>query len=180
MLWSLWHVLSVVPQHSIISKLCIVLVSNRNSLVETLGSRCCVWIVICALLIICISPYYFYTGDIIQADENLRLIRTSLAEAVEACIDAAGHEFDLSRQRTLLRAASYGRAFCRLVPAEAIFSLKSGRYLSFYIIYVIFLECFLWVSLFFCSCVFIVGGELWRNNKVAAVLLIGHEFESWK
>ncbi|XP_074556123.1 protein VACUOLELESS1 [Curcuma longa] len=47
-----------------------------------------------------------------KADENLRLIRSSLAEAVEACIDAAGHEFDLSRQRTLLRAASYGRAFC--------------------------------------------------------------------
>ncbi|XP_059629226.1 protein VACUOLELESS1 [Cornus florida] len=47
-----------------------------------------------------------------KADENLRLIRSSLPEAVEACIDAAGHEFDLSRQRTLLRAASYGQAFC--------------------------------------------------------------------
>ncbi|RVW39543.1 Protein VACUOLELESS1 [Vitis vinifera] len=48
-----------------------------------------------------------------KADENLRLIRSSLPEAVEACIDAAGHEFDVSRQRTLLRAASYGQAFCR-------------------------------------------------------------------
>lgn len=57
----------------------------------------------------------FYSVDIWQADENLRLIRSSLLEAVEACIDAAGHEFDVSRQRTLLRAASYGRAFCRLV-----------------------------------------------------------------
>eukprot|EP00258_Populus_trichocarpa_P035766 XP_024451785.1 protein VACUOLELESS1 isoform X2 [Populus trichocarpa] len=47
-----------------------------------------------------------------KADENLRLIRSSLPEAVEACIDAAGHEFDVSRQRTLLRAASYGQAFC--------------------------------------------------------------------
>ncbi|KAI9177733.1 hypothetical protein LWI28_018573 [Acer negundo] len=47
-----------------------------------------------------------------KADENLRLIRSSLPEAVEACIDAAGHEFDISRQRTLLRAASYGQAFC--------------------------------------------------------------------
>ncbi|KAG5520419.1 hypothetical protein RHGRI_033113 [Rhododendron griersonianum] len=46
-----------------------------------------------------------------KADENLRLIRSSLPEAVEACIDAAGHEFDVSRQRTLLRAASYGQAF---------------------------------------------------------------------
>lgn len=50
-----------------------------------------------------------------QADENLRLIRPSLTEAVEACIDAAGHEFDVLRQRTLLRAASYGQAFCRFV-----------------------------------------------------------------
>ncbi|CAA2961645.1 VACUOLELESS1 [Olea europaea subsp. europaea] len=47
-----------------------------------------------------------------KADENLRLIRTSLPEAVEACIDAAGYEFDISLQRTLLRAASYGQAFC--------------------------------------------------------------------
>lgn len=47
-----------------------------------------------------------------KADENLRLIRSSLPEAVETCIDAAGHEFDISRQRTLLRAASYGQAFC--------------------------------------------------------------------
>ncbi|GMY16044.1 protein VACUOLELESS1 [Fagus crenata] len=47
-----------------------------------------------------------------KADENLRLIRSSLPEAVEACVDAAGHEFDVSRQRTLVRAASYGQAFC--------------------------------------------------------------------
>ncbi|KAM0932749.1 putative transcription factor WD40-like family [Dioscorea sansibarensis] len=53
-----------------------------------------------------------------KADENLRLIRSSLPEAVKACIDAAGHEFDVSRQRTLLRAASYGRAFCSQFPRE--------------------------------------------------------------
>ncbi|XP_050227188.1 protein VACUOLELESS1 isoform X2 [Mercurialis annua] len=47
-----------------------------------------------------------------KADENLRLIRLSLPDAVEACVDAAGHEFNVSRQRTLLRAASYGQAFC--------------------------------------------------------------------
>ncbi|KAL3821342.1 hypothetical protein ACJIZ3_007247 [Penstemon smallii] len=46
-----------------------------------------------------------------KADENLRLIRSSLPEAVEACVDAAGYEFDISQQRTLLRAASYGQAF---------------------------------------------------------------------
>ncbi|MBA0758273.1 hypothetical protein Gotri_021284 [Gossypium trilobum] len=55
-----------------------------------------------------------------KADENLRLIQSSLPEAVEACIDAAGHEFDVSRQRTLLRAASYGQAFCSTFQRDRI------------------------------------------------------------
>lgn len=55
-----------------------------------------------------------------KADENLRLIRSSLPEAVEACIDAAGHEFDFSQQQTLLRAASYGQAFCSQFQRESI------------------------------------------------------------
>ncbi|MBA0846418.1 hypothetical protein Goshw_001688 [Gossypium schwendimanii] len=55
-----------------------------------------------------------------EADENLRLIQSSLPEAVEACIDAAGHEFDVSRQRTLLRAASYGQAFCSTFQRDRI------------------------------------------------------------
>ncbi|GMG99177.1 hypothetical protein Nepgr_001017 [Nepenthes gracilis] len=53
-----------------------------------------------------------------KADENLRMIHSSLPEAIEACIDAAGYEFDVSRQRTLLRAASYGQAFCSNVPRD--------------------------------------------------------------
>lgn len=53
-----------------------------------------------------------------KADENLRMVRSKLPEAIEACIDAAGHEFDVSRQRTLLRAASYGRAFCNQFPRD--------------------------------------------------------------
>lgn len=61
-----------------------------------------------------------------QADENLRLIRSSLPEAVEACIDAAGHEFDVPRQRTLLRAASYGQAFCRY---SDLFKVSDIRFL---------------------------------------------------
>ncbi|KAG6541575.1 hypothetical protein Mapa_017028 [Marchantia paleacea] len=51
-----------------------------------------------------------------KADENIRLIISSLPEAVKACIDAAGHEFDISQQRTLMRAAAYGRAFCSQFP----------------------------------------------------------------
>ncbi|KAL9319611.1 hypothetical protein ACSQ67_011450 [Phaseolus vulgaris] len=54
------------------------------------------------------------------ADENLRLIKSSLPEAVEACVDAAGHEFDASRQQTLLRAASYGQAFCSNFQRDCI------------------------------------------------------------
>ncbi|KAH6558965.1 hypothetical protein KP509_1Z035300 [Ceratopteris richardii] len=53
-----------------------------------------------------------------KADENLRLIRPALAEAVDSCVDAAGHEFDISQQRTLLRAAAYGLAFCRGFPRD--------------------------------------------------------------
>ncbi|KVI05256.1 Six-bladed beta-propeller, TolB-like protein [Cynara cardunculus var. scolymus] len=61
-----------------------------------------------------------YNDNIFQADENLRLIRPSLPEAVEACVDAAGHEFDPSLQQTLLRAASYGQAFCSQFQRESI------------------------------------------------------------
>lgn len=57
--------------------------------------------------------YGILKSYICQADENLRLIRSSLPEAVEACVDAAGYEFDISQQRTLLRAASYGQTFSR-------------------------------------------------------------------
>ncbi|CAN1255446.1 Protein VACUOLELESS1 [Linum perenne] len=55
-----------------------------------------------------------------KADENLRLIKAALPEAVEACIDAAGHEFDTYRQETLLRAASYGQAFSSNFQRERI------------------------------------------------------------
>jgi hypothetical protein len=50
------------------------------------------------------------------------LISSSLPEAIEACIDAAGHEFDISRQHALLRAATYGLAFCRLTSSAYISS----------------------------------------------------------
>ncbi|KAL6570743.1 vacuolar protein sorting-associated protein 16 [Orobanche gracilis] len=60
-----------------------------------------------------------------KADENLRLIRSSLPEAVEACIDAAGYEFDISQQRTLLRAASYGQTFSRCIGFGSHFQRDS-------------------------------------------------------
>lgn len=53
-----------------------------------------------------------------KADENLRLIRPSLNEAVESCIDAAGHEFDVGQQRTLLKAGAFGLPFCSRFPEK--------------------------------------------------------------
>lgn len=46
-----------------------------------------------------------------RADEALRAISSSLAQAVDTCIDAASHEWDPSWQRRLLRAAALGKSF---------------------------------------------------------------------
>lgn len=46
-----------------------------------------------------------------KADEYIRLIKTKLSEAVRQCIQAAGSEFEHSLQRSLLRAASFGKSF---------------------------------------------------------------------
>lgn len=46
-----------------------------------------------------------------KADENIRSIRPELADAVDACIEAAGHEFNQVRQRSLLKAAAFGKTF---------------------------------------------------------------------
>jgi hypothetical protein len=55
----------------------------------------------------------FECGDA-KADENIRSIEEDghLPEAVTQCIHAAGMEFDVDRQRSLLKAASYGQHFC--------------------------------------------------------------------
>ena len=43
---------------------------------------------------------------------NIRSIKNSLRGAVNACLEAAANEFDTSLQKSLLRAASYGKSFC--------------------------------------------------------------------
>ncbi|EFJ24200.1 hypothetical protein SELMODRAFT_101752 [Selaginella moellendorffii] len=48
-----------------------------------------------------------------KADESIRMVGSSIPDAVEACIDAAGQEFRMELQDTLMRAAVYGRTFCR-------------------------------------------------------------------
>lgn len=45
--------------------------------------------------------------------KNIRSIKTELSDAVDTCIEAASHElFNLQMQKTLLRAAAYGKTFC--------------------------------------------------------------------
>eukprot|EP01102_Stenamoeba_stenopodia_P011451 TRINITY_DN351_c0_g1_i4.p1 TRINITY_DN351_c0_g1~~TRINITY_DN351_c0_g1_i4.p1 ORF type:complete len:422 (+),score=90.51 TRINITY_DN351_c0_g1_i4:115-1380(+) len=46
-----------------------------------------------------------------KADENIRSIKNELAEAVDECITAAGHEFNGHLQKSLLKAASFGKCF---------------------------------------------------------------------
>ncbi|KAG9293340.1 hypothetical protein G9A89_007586 [Geosiphon pyriformis] len=53
-----------------------------------------------------------------KADDNIRSIRTELADAVDACIEAAGHEFNQYWQRNLLKAASFGKAFLENYNAD--------------------------------------------------------------
>lgn len=44
-----------------------------------------------------------------KADENIRSIKSELAEAVDACIEAAGFEFSYNVQRMLLKVCSVGK-----------------------------------------------------------------------
>lgn len=55
----------------------------------------------------------FEDGDP-KSDDNIRSIAANdqLGDAVHACISAAAAEYDISRQQALLKAASYGKAFC--------------------------------------------------------------------
>lgn len=46
-----------------------------------------------------------------RADEYIRTIKDELEKAVSQCIEAAGHEIEPSKQRGLLKAASFGKCF---------------------------------------------------------------------
>ncbi|KXJ94396.1 vacuolar protein sorting-associated protein [Microdochium bolleyi] len=45
-----------------------------------------------------------------KADDNIQLIRGSLNEAVDTCVAAAGHEYNVHWQKQLLKAASFGKS----------------------------------------------------------------------
>ncbi len=74
----------------------------------------------------------FEEGDP-KSDENIRSIAASnqLGDAVHACILAAAAEFDVTRQQSLLKAASYGKAFCPDAdPAEFVETAQKLRVLN--------------------------------------------------
>ncbi|KAL8835622.1 MAG: hypothetical protein Q9170_003239 [Blastenia crenularia] len=53
-----------------------------------------------------------------KADDNIRLIRSSLPDAVGTCVQAAGHEFDVHWQKQLLKAASFGKSILDLYSSD--------------------------------------------------------------
>ncbi|KAL8936002.1 MAG: hypothetical protein Q9211_004401 [Gyalolechia sp. 1 TL-2023] len=53
-----------------------------------------------------------------KADENIRLIRSNLPDAVGVCVQAAGHEFDVHWQKQLLKAASFGKSILDLYSSD--------------------------------------------------------------
>ncbi|KAL9603073.1 MAG: hypothetical protein Q9219_001437 [cf. Caloplaca sp. 3 TL-2023] len=53
-----------------------------------------------------------------KADENIRLIRSNLPDAVGICVQAAGHEFDVHWQKQLLKAASFGKSTLDLYSSD--------------------------------------------------------------
>lgn len=74
----------------------------------------------------------FEDGDP-KSDENIRSIDATnqLGEAIGTCVEAALSEFDITRQQSLLKAASYGKAFCRdLNPQEFVNAAKKLRVLN--------------------------------------------------
>ncbi|KAG7231903.1 hypothetical protein INR49_010108 [Caranx melampygus] len=56
-----------------------------------------------------------------KADEYLREIKeqSMLGEAVRQCVEAAGHEYDTNTQKSLLRAASFGKCFLTDFSADS-------------------------------------------------------------
>lgn len=53
-----------------------------------------------------------------KADEIIQRIKGSLPDAVETCVRAAGHEFDQTLQKQLLKAASFGKSVLDLYSSD--------------------------------------------------------------
>ena len=53
-----------------------------------------------------------------KADDLIQLIRPSLGEAVDTCVKAAAHEYNIHWQKSLLKAASYGKSVLDLYSSD--------------------------------------------------------------
>jgi len=53
-----------------------------------------------------------------KADENIRMIKYELEDAVDTCIQAAGNEINIKNQKALLKAASFGKCFIEFYNSE--------------------------------------------------------------
>ncbi|MCJ1433241.1 hypothetical protein MMC27_002600 [Xylographa pallens] len=53
-----------------------------------------------------------------KADDNIKLIRSNLDEAIDMCIRAAGHEYSSHWQKQLLKAASFGKSVLDLYNSD--------------------------------------------------------------
>jgi vacuolar protein sorting-associated protein 16 len=53
-----------------------------------------------------------------KADDDIQLIRQNLDEAVDICVQAAGHEFSIQWQKQLLKAASFGKSVLDLYNSD--------------------------------------------------------------
>lgn len=66
-----------------------------------------------------------------KAYESITSVRSSLVEAVEACVEAAGHMLDARHQRKLLQAASFGKCFLEMYQPDAFVDMaKTLRVLN--------------------------------------------------
>eukprot|EP00112_Aurelia_sp_Birch-Aquarium-sp1_P019595 Seg4875.2 transcript_id=Seg4875.2/GoldUCD/mRNA.D3Y31 product="Vacuolar protein sorting-associated protein 16" protein_id=Seg4875.2/GoldUCD/D3Y31 len=54
-----------------------------------------------------------YENMRVRVDDYMRAIKNHLQEAVHECIKAAGHEFEPKAQRSLMKAASFGKSFLK-------------------------------------------------------------------
>ncbi|KAJ3318675.1 hypothetical protein HDU76_000757 [Blyttiomyces sp. JEL0837] len=60
-----------------------------------------------------------------RAEENIRNIKADLHVAIDTCLDAAANEFNSLRQKSLLKAASFGKHFAEFYDAEKFVKMCS-------------------------------------------------------
>ena len=58
-----------------------------------------------------------------RTDEYIRMIKERLGDAVKQCIEAAAHEFEPSMQKSLLRAAAFGKCFLTDFNSQSFVSI---------------------------------------------------------